>query len=487
MIPLFLDCQTTGMHPSIGSLLELAGEAPTGPRQFLLKLPPEATIPPRVSELTGITATDLERAVEPEIALRALEQDLGPDSVIVAHYAQFERTFLGDLYARRRGGELPWKFICTYKIAQRLYPEVPSRNIRALVGFFSLGSSDLRRASQHAHATALIWSKLGMEGKSREEIEAWLASTKAIKPARVEFRIDRATRLVFPEKPGVYRMLAEDGRVLYVGKATSLRSRVNSYFRGKKGQGKRKREMLSQVWKIEVTECASALEAALLENEEIKRLNPPYNTSLKTGTRDLRFFSRDLLLTAEKQNDEYPIGPFGRNNSLELLGEWSREPAAQIFHDEVEPETLKEGQTLFLARHGYPSLPSVRALVALGAWLGRALEEPDEGEPGEEEEDAADEAEEAPLTPEEAAERYEGLCIRAAWEYFRAKRLGRLLNCRVHLGDRVLELRGGRLGGVQPSGGAPWAGLGIADYDRMSVLLTEINRHAYPVESLPGA
>jgi len=464
------------MHPSIASLLEIAWEGPAGARQFLLKLPDEAEIPPRVSELTGITASDLSLAVDPEIALRALEEDLTPDSVIVAHYSQFERAFLGELYSRLRGGELPWKFLCTYKIAQRLHPEVPSRNIRALVGFFSLGSSDLRRASQHAHATALIWSKLGMEGKSFEEIETWLAATKAAKPARVEFRIDRATRLAFPEKPGVYRMLAQDGRVLYVGKATSLRSRVNSYFRGKKGQGKRKREMLSQVWKIETTECGSALEAALLENEEIKRLNPPYNTSLKAGTRGLRFFSRDLLSADDVQRVDFPIGPFGRNNSLELLGEWLRDPAAQIFHDEVAPETLLEGRAIFLAQHGFSSFPSVRALVALGIWWGRALEEPAEEE---EEEEGADEA---PLTPEEAAERYEGLCIRAGWEYLRAKRMGRLLNCRVHLGEKVLEVRGGRLGGDSPCGEMPWKGLGIADYDRMSVLLTEINRHAYPVE-----
>ncbi|MFX6149426.1 nucleotide excision repair endonuclease, partial [Acinetobacter baumannii] len=76
--------------------------------------------------------------------------------------------------------------------------------------------------------------------------------------------------LQLPDRPGIYRMLAQDGRVLYVGKATSLRSRVNSYFHGKT-QGKRKREMIAQVWDIQVTECGSALEAALLENEEIKR------------------------------------------------------------------------------------------------------------------------------------------------------------------------------------------------------------------------
>ena len=64
----------------------------------------------------------------------------------------------------------------------------------------------------------------------------------------------------------------------------------------------------------------------------------------------------------------------------------------------------------------------------------------------------------------------------------------RLLDCRVHLGERELELRGGALGGKRISPReSPWLGLGVADYDRLSVLLTEVTRHGYPVESLRSA
>jgi excinuclease ABC subunit C len=83
-----------------------------------------------------------------------------------------------------------------------------------------------------------------------------------------------------PAKPGVYRMLAADDSVLYVGKARQLRNRVASYFRGR-AHGERTQVMLAQVARIEVTVTASEVEALLLEHNLIKRHRPRYNVLLK--------------------------------------------------------------------------------------------------------------------------------------------------------------------------------------------------------------
>jgi DNA polymerase-3 subunit epsilon len=308
---LFIDCQTTGMHPSTGHLLEIAWVAQGETRAFLLRLPEGEEIPPRVQEITSISESDLEAAVDPEIALSALETDLeemGEGAVLVAHYAQFERAFLEQLFQEKRGAGIPVRFLCTYKIAQKLFPQIPSRNIRALMGYFELGSGEIKRAAQHAGATALLWKHLEQElGRlginSVEAMERWLAEKKKKSPpAKIEYRMDRIKRLELPDSPGVYRMLSQDGRVLYVGKATSLRARVNSYFRGRKGRDRKKLEMLAQVWDIKVTECPSSLEAALLENEEIKRLDPPYNVSLRAGRRKLLLYSRDFRAASFTQD-----------------------------------------------------------------------------------------------------------------------------------------------------------------------------------------
>ncbi len=79
--------------------------------------------------------------------------------------------------------------------------------------------------------------------------------------------------------PGVYRMLDAEGSPLYVGKASNLRQRVSSYFRGQ--QPPKQRAMLARLGRIEVTVTRTEGEALLLESQLIKRYQPRYNICLK--------------------------------------------------------------------------------------------------------------------------------------------------------------------------------------------------------------
>jgi excinuclease ABC subunit C len=83
-----------------------------------------------------------------------------------------------------------------------------------------------------------------------------------------------------PAKPGVYRMLAADDTILYVGKARHLKNRVTSYFRGR-AHSEKTQSLLTQVARIEVTVAASETEALLLEFNLIKQHRPRYNVLLK--------------------------------------------------------------------------------------------------------------------------------------------------------------------------------------------------------------
>lgn len=80
--------------------------------------------------------------------------------------------------------------------------------------------------------------------------------------------------------PGVYRMYAADGSLLYVGKAGALRKRVASYFNSSP-KAPRTLAMLAQVARMDVTVTRTEAEALLLENQLIKSLVPRYNVMLR--------------------------------------------------------------------------------------------------------------------------------------------------------------------------------------------------------------
>lgn len=86
-----------------------------------------------------------------------------------------------------------------------------------------------------------------------------------------------------PEGPGVYFFLAKNKKVLYIGKATSLRSRVRSYFASDlpESRGPLLPQMLKSATGIDWRATDSVLEALLLEASLIRSRKPPYNTELK--------------------------------------------------------------------------------------------------------------------------------------------------------------------------------------------------------------
>ncbi len=85
-----------------------------------------------------------------------------------------------------------------------------------------------------------------------------------------------------PHAPGVYRFRDQAGRALYIGRASSLRRRVQSYW-GDLGDRRHLRVMVPRIARVEALECDSAHEAAWLERNLLERQLPPWNRSRSGG------------------------------------------------------------------------------------------------------------------------------------------------------------------------------------------------------------
>jgi excinuclease ABC subunit C len=104
---------------------------------------------------------------------------------------------------------------------------------------------------------------------------------------------------LLPEGPGVYFLKDGRGRVLYIGKARSLRDRVSTYFHpSTQADDPRIERLMRRTRGLETLECATEVEALLAEARLIKDVRPPFNVRLK----DDKSF-RMLELTAD---DDFP-------------------------------------------------------------------------------------------------------------------------------------------------------------------------------------
>jgi DNA polymerase III subunit epsilon len=520
-IPLFfLDTQTTGSNPESARLLEVAWGLFDDEDVFstLIRLPEGEALPRRISMITGIKAEDLNAGVLlSEFAKQISDFMKQHESTIaVIHFARFEIPFL-EKYLFNDFPDTRKEVLCTYEIARRLHPNLPSRGIKALAGYYGYPTEELKRASEQVRATRTIWkgllADLSAAGiQTLSELREWLRDTPIPKKTRYEYRLSRELRLALPTEPGIYKMLGKNGQVLYVGKATSLRSRVNSYFRGQKGRDSKKLEMLTQVWDLQTVICPTPLEAALLETDEIKRLNPPYNIALKEAHRSLNYYSRDFLSVTQTRDEKHPNGPISGEQALEvffkiqtaLKSSESLEDirfTEDLFYEEVSEDLLLEGFRIFLSVYGLPftSLRSLRTQFAFGGWRLRirlrqereeralALREMSEVDPLDDGEGEI-EREDRPPTPEEIAEKFERHFTRGAATLRRARALTRLLNSEIAVESadgekRLLQFREGKLvtntrasQSVIGTGSAPWKDLSIDTFDRMVILRTEVEK-----------
>ncbi len=118
-----------------------------------------------------------------------------------------------------------------------------------------------------------------------------------------------------PKAPGVYKMISEEGIVIYIGKAKDLKKRLQQYFQKNYEHSTRTKKLLEKMTNIEFTAVDSELEAMILEHNLIKQLQPKYNVIMKDDKSYVYIkitkedFPRiQIVRQIEKDNAKY-IGP----------------------------------------------------------------------------------------------------------------------------------------------------------------------------------
>ena len=128
----------------------------------------------------------------------------------------------------------------------------------------------------------------------------------------------------FPDRPGVYLMRDENGEIIYVGKAKSLRKRVSSYFRHTHASP-RLNKLVETIRDISTMRTETEIEALILENRLIKLYQPFFNVDLKMNERYayIKITAEKhprIIVTRVKMDDgAVYIGPYVRVSEVRAL------------------------------------------------------------------------------------------------------------------------------------------------------------------------
>jgi len=126
-----------------------------------------------------------------------------------------------------------------------------------------------------------------------------------------------------PDRPGSYQFKDRHGRIIYIGKAKSLRSRLNSYFQDSRNLHPRTVQMIATATSVEWIEVATEVDALMLEYSLIQRHQPRFNIRLRDD-KSYPFLSvtlrdewpRAMVMRGKRKRGNRYFGPFGHAHAI---------------------------------------------------------------------------------------------------------------------------------------------------------------------------
>jgi DNA polymerase-3 subunit epsilon len=340
-----VDIETTGGYADNNAITEVAivlhdgnGEV----KRYETLIHPRQTIPRYVQALTGIT--------DEMVAGAPLFEEVAPvihewlkDCVFVAHNVNFDYSFLKH-QLEACGLHLDCKKLCTIRLSRKIFPGIPSYSLGNLCQHLGISIENRHRAGGDADATVRLFETI-LKAGGLETIREMIRGRNREQYLPVNLPAGQVQQL--PLSPGVYYFHDQKGKVIYVGKAKSLRHRVVSHFSNNK-PGRQKQEFLRNIYSISYEVAGTELMAFLLECVEIKRLWPAYNRSLKRFEpvfglyvyEDRNGYSR--LVLEKRRHQLQPVYTFsqladGQQLLRKLVREWELCPKLCFIQTDSDP------------------------------------------------------------------------------------------------------------------------------------------------------
>lgn len=317
-----VDIETTGGYAAGSGITEVAIRIHNGKKvveSFESLINPQQPIPLSIQAMTGITPDMVvDRPTFNELAPRIF--NLLEGRVFVAHNVNFDYSFL-KYHLEQAGFTLGTQKLCTVRLSRKIRPGLPSYSLGRLCDALGIPINNRHRAGGDADATAMLFGKL-MEWDADGNLAEMLK--KKSKHQQLPPNLPKDQFDALPENTGVYYFRDLGGKIIYVGKANNIRSRVAQHFSGHNPNPQRQ-HFLRHIHAVTYERCGTELMALLLEAAEIKRYWPAYNRSLK------RFEPKYALYAYEDHAGYFrlAIGKHSRNHQH-----------THLFHSQVDAVNL---------------------------------------------------------------------------------------------------------------------------------------------------
>jgi DNA polymerase-3 subunit epsilon len=244
---------------------------------------PEQTIPPFITNLTGITDAMVRTAPKfYEIAKKV--EEMTQDMIFVAHNVNFDYNIIQQEF-KDLGFDWKRQKLCTVRLSRKIIPGLKSYSLGTICSAEGIHISDRHRAKGDAEATVELFRRL-IERDDKFTINAFL--NRRSRQATLPPLLNKSVVDQLPESPGVYYFKNQKKDIIYIGKAINIKQRVLSHFYDKK---KKEITMCLETADISYEETGSELLALLKESAEIKRLYPKFNRAQKARNEQMGLFS----------------------------------------------------------------------------------------------------------------------------------------------------------------------------------------------------